>query len=352
MASDKEQKFHYGGQAIIEGVMMRGPKDFAIAVRRADGEIVTSTEDVESILGKFKWLNKPFLRGTLALIDSMALGIKALKYSADIAMSDAEKAEAEKKAQKSGAKQVEADAASQTITDAAQVEAGKKPSKVNDMTIGVVMVLGVVLAFGLFFFAPILAVNGFTSITHAHLQSWQKTMAEGMVKILLFVVYVVAISFLPDIRRVFQYHGAEHKVINAYEAGVELTVDNVKPYTKAHVRCGTSFILVVLVTSIIVFMALPWTKATIVSALVRWLYKMALLPVVAGIAYEVIRFAGGHKDSFLTRMLVAPGILMQKVTTREPEPEMIEVAIKSLQGVLEEEASHKSGAQVSAVSEE
>lgn len=344
LGCDKEQKFHYGGQAVIEGVMMRGPKDFAIAVRRADGEIVTSTEDVESILGKFKWLNRPFLRGTLALIDAMALGIKALKYSADIAMSDAEQAEAEKKAQKQAQKNAETEVKAAVNPGPAPVQAEKKPSKVNDMTIGVMMVLGLVLGFALFFFVPIAIVRPLTE----GVSSYWRAVFEGLVKIAIFVLYVVGISFMPDIRRVFQYHGAEHKVINAYEAGVELTVDNVVSHTKAHVRCGTSFILVVLVTSIVVFMFVPiWH-----SILLRWLIKMALLPLVAGISYEVIRFAGGHKDSLFTKMLVAPGLLMQKITTREPEPEMIEVAIKSLQGVLEEEASHKDEEQISAASEE
>lgn len=343
LGCDKEQKFHYGGQAVIEGVMMRGPKDFAIAVRNADGEIVTSTEDVEGILGRFKWLNRPLLRGTLALIDAMALGIKALQYSAKIAMSDIEKAEAQKKAATAKTKEVKPEL----------VEQPAKPSKVNDMTIGFLMVLGLAGGMALFFLAPIFAVKGITWGFGVDLQGWLKTLIEGLIKMSIFVGYVFGISFIPDIRRVFQYHGAEHKVINTYEAGVELTVDNVVEHTKAHVRCGTSFILVVLVTSMVIFMAVPWgEKMTIVDMLMRWVYKMALLPVVAGIAYEVIRFAGGHKDSFFTRMLVAPGLLMQRITTREPEPEMIEVAIKSLQCVLDEEASHKDDTQVSAVTEE
>ena len=316
MADPKEKKFHYGGQAVIEGVMMRGPKDFAVAVRKADGEIVSTREDVDSIIGRFKWLDKPFLRGTLALIDSMALGIKALKYSADIAMSDA------------------------VAAGNAQEGADPKPSggKVNDVTVGAIMALGLVLGVALFMLVPILIVRPLRA-SHG-LAGWELTALEGGVKITLFVLYVALISLMKDIRRVFQYHGAEHKTINAYEAKEELTVENVRRYTKAHVRCGTSFILVVMVASIVVFMFISWK-----SILMRFVYKLALLPVVAGIAYEVIRLAGRHKDSFFARLLVLPGLVMQKITTREPEPEMIEVAIKSLQSVLDQEALHAAESQ-------
>jgi len=324
LADKKEKEFHYGGQAVMEGVMMRGPKDFAVTVRKANGEIVTTREDVESTLGRFKWLDKPFLRGTLALIDSMALGIKALKYSADIAMTDAMEAEAAAKAVKAG------DTDAPPPADQAQA----KSSTVNDVTIGVIMVIGLALGVALFMLVPIFIVRPLKS--SLHLVGWQLTGIEGLVKITLFLAYVSAISLLKDIRRVFQYHGAEHKTINAYEDKVELTVENVMKYGKAHVRCGTSFILVVLVSSIIVFMFIGWK-----SILMRFVYKLILLPFVAGIAYEVIRFAGKHKDSLFARMLVYPGLLMQKITTREPEPGMIEVAIKSLQSVLEREAAHR-----------
>ena len=327
MADQKEKKFHYGGQAVIEGVMMRGPKDFAVAVRRANGEIVTTKEDVESIFGKLKFLDKPFLRGTLALIDAMVLGMKALIYSSSIAFDDISEAEKAEKAKKKN----EATAAGANTEAPAESAEPKKKNKVNDMVIGITMFLGLALGIGIFFLVPILIVQPLTK----GMAPWLRAICEGGVKITLFVLYIVGISFLPDIRRVFQYHGAEHKTINAYEDKVELTVENVKKYTKEHVRCGTSFILVVLVTSIIFFMFVhEWTWY------LRLGYKLLLLPFIAGIAYEVIRFAGSRKDSIITKILVAPGLLMQRVTTREPEPEMIEVAIKSLQCVLDREASH------------
>ncbi|MHB9036808.1 MAG: DUF1385 domain-containing protein [Armatimonadota bacterium] len=342
MADPEKKDFHYGGQAVIEGVMMRGPKDYGIAVRKADGEIVTRKEDVESILGRLKWLNKPLLRGTLALIDSMALGMKSLMFSADIAMKDAAEADAAANAQKLG-EQAPDKALARAEAELEVVE--KKGGSINDIAVSAMMVLGLLMGLGLFLFVPIVL----TKFLNSHIEKgWQLTAVEGLVKIGIFVGYILAISLMKDIRRVFQYHGAEHKTINAYEGGVELTVENVTRYSKVHVRCGTSFILVVLVTSIIVMAVvadhLPHgslVEHSKISYLYRWLYKLALLPFVAGIAYEVIRFAGKFKDSFVTKLLTFPGLLMQKITTREPEPEMIEVAIKSLQSVLEKEAKRK-----------
>ncbi len=314
---------YYGGQAVIEGVMMRGKKDFAVAVRKADGQIVTTAEDVESIMGRFKCLDKPFLRGTLALIDAMALGIKALMFSANIAMEDA----------------AVADQAANQKDDPSPTP----PGKVNDIAVKSIMVLGLVLGLALFMLVPIVLTKQLNRMIVSH---WELTLIEGIIKIGIFLGYIVLISRMNEIRRVFQYHGAEHKTINAYEAGVPLEPDTVMEYPKAHVRCGTSFILVVLVCSIAVFMLIAdylphgtLAERNFISYWIRWGYKLALLPLVAGIAYEVIRFAGSHKDSALARMLVYPGLLMQKLTTREPEPDMVEVAIKSLQSVLETEES-------------
>ncbi|OFX14336.1 MAG: hypothetical protein A2Z18_03040 [Armatimonadetes bacterium RBG_16_58_9] len=345
MADEKKKEFHYGGQAVIEGVMMRGPKDFAVAVRRTDGRIVTTREDVGSILGKFKWLERPFLRGTLALIDAMALGIKALMYSANIAMEDAATADAKAAAEKKHqAETVEPDPPNGKEPPDLPEQSQPKKSGVNDLVVGVTVVLGLALGIGLFLFVPILITKPLRSV----LVGWQLTVVEGLVKFTLFLGYVLLISQMKDIKRVFQYHGAEHKTINAYEANIPLEVEQVRAYPKAHVRCGTGFLLVVIVTSIVVFLIvadhLPFgslANRNAISYLTRFLYKLALLPFVAGIAYEVIKFAGNHKDSPLAHLLVLPGLLMQRITTREPDPEMIEVAIKSLETVLEKEASEE-----------
>ncbi len=340
MADKEKKEFHYGGQAVIEGVMMRGPKDYGIAVRKMNGEIVTRKEDVEGILGRLKWLNKPFLRGTLALIDSMVLGMKALMFSADIAMKDAMEAEAAEG--KNSGKQDKA--LEKAEADLETVE--KKGGSINDLTLNTMMFVGLALGLAIFVYIPILITRQLNS--HIHVR-WELTAIEGLVKIVIFVGYVYAISFMKDIRRVFQYHGAEHKTINAYESGVDLTVDNVKRYSKVHVRCGTSFIFVVLITNIIVYALiadqLPYgslIEHNILSTFIRWLYHIALLPFVAGIAYEVgVKFAGNHKDSSFTKLLIFPGLLMQGITTREPEPDMIEVAIRSLESVFEKEATRK-----------
>ncbi len=306
--------------------MMRGKEDFSVAVRRANGEIVTTTENVESKFAKLRWLKRPFLRGTLALIDAMALGIKALKFSTDIAMQDIEAAEASKR--------------SDTGSPEAPAETPPKKS-VNDITVGAAMVLGLLGGLAIFFLLPIV----FTRQLRPHIGGeLARNAVELAIKMGMFIGYVWLISFLKDIRRVFQYHGAEHKTINAYEAGEELTVENVSKYTKVHVRCGTSFILVVLLVGMIVnFLVVSQLPGGSLGSqgniLARWLYKLALLPLIAGIAYEVIRKAGNCKDSILTKLVLLPGLLMQKITTREPEPQMIEVAIKSLQGVLEKEAA-------------
>lgn len=310
--SDCKKISNYGGQAVIEGVMMRGPKDFAVAVRKANGEIVSTIESVHTVTGKLSWLAKPFLRGTLALIDSMALGIKALKYSADIAMADATEAECQK--------------ANEANPENCKP---KEPAKVNDMVVGFTMVLGLVIGLLFFMFVPMLIVKPLKPFLSSR---FEMTALEGLIKIVFFVGYVSIISLLKDVRRVFQYHGAEHKTINAYEAGEVLTRENVRKYSTVHVRCGTSFMLVVLFTSIIVFMFLKWD-----SLWLRLVYKLILLPFVAGISYEVIKFAGSRKDWLLTKIILAPGLLMQKVTTNEPDDEMLDVAIESLNKVMEAE---------------
>ncbi len=329
LLTEKKQEFHYGGQAVVEGVMMRGPKDFSVAVRREDGEIVSSTENVESMFAKLAWLKRPFLRGVFVLIDSMALGIKALKFATDVALQDI-----------SGTQSGPGGAAPSPTED--QPQASPPSKSVNDATISAMMVFGLILGVAIFVLVPIILTRLLNS--HMH-HRWELTATEGLVKIAMFVGYVGAISMLKDIRRVFQYHGAEHKTINAYEAGVDLTVENVKPYTKVHVRCGTSFLLVVLVANIVVYMLIgdhlphgSLLEKGFVSNLIRWGYHLLLLPFVAGLSYEVIRLAGSHKDSIITKIILTPGLLMQKITTREPEDDMIEVAIQSLKGVLDKEA--------------
>ncbi len=290
------QNLQYGGQAVIEGVMMRSPRYFAVACRHPNGDIVVKLEDLaHSWLARLKWLNRPFLRGTLALLDAMALGIRALRFSADVQLEEQ----------------------TQTV----------QQKRINDLAIGSTMVVGLLIGLGLFVALP-------TTLTQ--LLPWKNpvllNMLDGILRIVLFLGYVVAVGNLKEIRRVFQYHGAEHKAINTLEAGLPLTLENAKQQSRIHPRCGTSFVMVVLILAIFVF--------SLTGRPPIWLripLHIALLPLVAGIAYEAIKFAGRYKESRFTRWLLAPGLWSQRITTREPEEAQIEVALRALQAVVEQE---------------
>jgi len=290
------QSLQYGGQAVIEGVMMRSPRYFAVACRHPNGDIVVKLEDLaHSWLARLKWLNRPFLRGTLALLDAMALGIRALRFSADVQLEEQ----------------------TQTV----------QQKRINDLAIGSTMMVGLLIGLGLFVALP-------TTLTQ--LLPWKNpvllNMLDGILRIALFLGYVVAVGNLKEIRRVFQYHGAEHKAINTLEAGLPLTMENAKQQSRIHPRCGTSFVMVVLILAILVF--------SLTGRPPIWLripLHIALLPLVAGVAYEVIKFAGRYKESRWTRWLLAPGLWSQRITTREPEEAQIEVALRALQAVVAQE---------------
>lgn len=303
---------------MIEGVMMRSPRFFAVACRRPDKEIVVQQESVESYLGKLKWLNKPFLRGTLALIDSMAMGMKALSFSADIAMQEPPK---------------EGDAPV-TLPSDRGTPAPKKSGSINDIAIASTMVIGLLLGIVIFVVLPqFLAGRLLTKVIH---NSIALNVIEGFVRIGVFMVYLWAISRMKDIQRIFQYHGAEHKVINAFEAGLDLNKENIDKYTTIHPRCGTSFITIFLILSIVVFSFLGWHH----SILMRIVSRLVLFPVIAGIAYEAIRFAGKYRHTKLVGALFAPGMWLQRITTSEPTDDQVEVALAALNAVRakEEEA--------------
>jgi uncharacterized protein YqhQ len=291
-----KETLQYGGQAVIEGVMMRSPRYFAVACRHPSGEIVLKLEDLaNSWLTRFKWLNRPFLRGALALLDAMTLGIRALRFSADVQL--------EEQAQ------------------------SVQQQRMNNLAVGSTMGVGLIIGLGLFVALP-------TTLTQ--LLPWKHpvllNMLEGIIRIALFIGYVLAVGSLKEIRRVFQYHGAEHKAINTFEAGLPLTMENAKAQSRIHPRCGTSFVMVVLILAIFVFSLTGrppiWIRVPL---------HISLLPLVAGIAYEVIKVAGRYKDSRFTRWLLAPGLWSQYITTREPEEPQIEVALRALQAVVEQE---------------
>ncbi len=297
-------KSKIGGQALIEGVMMRGIDKVAMSVRVPDGSIDTETWDAGSL--NRAWYHKtPIVRGVVNFIGSMITGYRCM-------MKSAEKAGMEEEFEGEPSK----------LDLWIEKHFGDKVMKL----VGVVaVVFGVALALLLFMFLPALAVKGLDYLIPV---GGFRTLLEGIIKIVIFILYLALVSRMKDIRRVFEYHGAEHKSIACYEAGEELTPENVKKFTRFHPRCGTSFILIVLVISIIVFSVVTWS-----SLWVRVLLKLALLPVVMGLAYEVIKLAGRY-DNPVTRVISAPGLWLQRLTTREPDESQMEVAIESLKAVL------------------
>ncbi len=291
---------YYGGQAVIEGVMMRGQKSMAVAVRNPQGEIVVHEEPLTAKIYTSSWGKWPFIRGLTLLWDALGLGMRALMWSADVAI---------------------------------QEEDGQEVEFSGPVAWSTVAV-SLIFAIGLFFLLPTFVSKWLATFFDDN--PAVDALLEGGIRLVLFVAYLWAIGLMPDIRRVFGYHGAEHKTINAYEAGEELTVANVQRYSVQHTRCGTSFLLYVLVISILLFAPLTfaWVESTWLALILRFVSRLLLIPVVAGIAYEIIRFSAGHEDNPAMRLLIAPGLLLQKLTTREPDDGMVACAIAALEPVL------------------
>lgn len=304
--SEKEHRTSIGGSAVMEGVMMRGPYKIATAVRKPDGEIAMEVKNVASFVTKYKLTKIPIVRGVFAFIDSMVQSITALMYSAEFFDLEEEEAEPSK-----------FDAwLEKTFGD-----------KLKNVIIWFSLIISLAFSIGLFILLPTVIAGWFSPIIQGN---FGKNFIEGIVKIAIFLGYLAIVSHQSDIKRVFQYHGAEHKTIFAYEQGLELTVENVRPQKRLHPRCGTSFLILVMVISIIFFSCLPWKMLKL-----RILYRLLLMPVVAGLSYEVIKWAGKH-DNWLVRMVSWPGMQLQKITTSEPDDSQIEVAIHSMKAVIPE----------------
>ncbi|HSV73330.1 MAG TPA: DUF1385 domain-containing protein [Chthonomonadales bacterium] len=314
----------YGGQAVVEGVMMRSPRYFAVACRKPDGEIVLRAEPIEaSFLGRLQWLKRPFLRGSLALIDAMALGMKALNFSAQV--------QAEAIPQKGAVAVQEDSGVPSTEAPAASAPAGSSP-KINDIVIGGVMVLAFLLGVVIFVALPTLL----TQLVQTHIGVSHPTalnVVDGIIRIAIFLAYVASIARMKNIRRVFQYHGAEHKAINTLEAGGELSVEVCSKASRIHHRCGTSFVIIVLLASILVHSLFPRPP----HYFARVVLHTALIPLVAGVAYEVIRLAGRMRNARVLTALLAPGRWTQGLTTREPDVDQVEVALTALKAVVDRE---------------
>jgi len=322
----------YGGQAVIEGVMMRSPNHFAVACRKPDQTIVVQEEPIEkSIIGRLKWLNRPFLRGSLALLDAMVMGIKALTFSANVQAEAIDQAEAAKRAKVDDRRPMTDDLSLQSPNHPITPSPGAR-NRINDIAIGITMVTA--LCFGVFLFIALPTYLTQASQNHLGITNGKAlNVVDGVIRIAIFLAYITLISRMENIRRVFQYHGAEHKAINTLEAGEPLTMENCLRASRIHPRCGTSFIIVVLIASILVHSVFPRPE----NYFVRLALHIALIPFVAGFAYEVIRLAGRFRSAAPTRVLLAPGLWSQYLTTREPTPDQVEVALAALNAVLARE---------------
>lgn len=295
------ERIYVGGQAVIEGVMMKNKDQYAIAVRKPDQEIEVKVEDYIAMGDRVPFFRIPIIRGVVNFIESLVIGIKTLTFSASFYEEDEEAG-----------------------SESAVSKTAKKGGE-NVMMFFTVL-LSIVLAIGLFILLPTFAAE---FIRKGIENNIVVALLEGVIRLVIFIAYVWAISLMQDMKRVFMYHGAEHKTINCLEAGVPLTPENVMKYTRFHKRCGTSFLFIVMIISILFFMVI-----NVESPVLRIVYRLLLVPVIAGVSYEFIRLAG-RNDSWIIRVLSAPGLWVQRLTTREPDLDMLEVAIASVEGVLD-----------------
>jgi uncharacterized protein YqhQ len=281
-----------GGQAVLEGVMMRGPRNWAVAVRKPDGEIAQVARTIDPLMARHWFLRLPIVRGVVALGESLSIGFRALSVSANYAAQE-------------------------------EQEGDEEPAEIGRWALVFAFLVAIGFALMIFKVGPalltdLLPISG----------GWF-VLVEGLIRVTVFVAYLTLLSFIPSLRRVFEYHAAEHKAINAYEAGEELTPENAQRYSLIHPRCGTAFLLWVMVVSVFVYALLG--RPPLVWLIVS---RIVLLPVIAGIAYELIRFAGKHSENRVLMTLLAPGLWLQRLTTREPQLDQLEVSIKALKEVL------------------
>lgn len=293
------EKIQVGGQAVIEGVMMRSPEYVSVAVRKPDGQIVLKRDSYISWTKRFKILGLPFFRGGVILIESMVLGIKALNFSSEIAMKELDKDKPKK----------------------------KQSEKLTKIWTGLTVILALALGMGIFFYLPLLlteliGVKGGVMFN----------LLDGLIRLIFFIVYLGLISLWKEIRRIFEYHGAEHKSIFAYEEGQPLTLKGVQSFKTHHPRCGTSFLLVVMLVALVVFIILGKPQ-DLGDRLIRFLF----IPVIGGISYEIIRLSGKKYGKWIGQFLTAPGLWLQRITTKEPDDQQLEVSLVALKSALNRE---------------
>jgi uncharacterized protein YqhQ len=285
-----DNKIYYGGQAVIEGVMMRGKQVMAVATRKPNGEIGVQTS-VLAPLFKGKWRKMPFIRGVLAMIESLVLGIQTLMYSANVALEE-------------------------------------ENTKLSGWTTWGIILVAMAFSVGLFFIVPLLIANPIK----AHVSTIVFNLFEGVIRVAIFIIYLKLVSMMKDIKRVFEYHGAEHKAINTFEAGEPLDVEHARKFTTVNPRCGTSFLFAVLVIAILVF-------SVVGRPSIGWLIasRILLLPVIASLGYEFIYITSRHADNPIMRVLLTPGLWLQTLSTREPDDKQLEVGLEALKHVVAEE---------------
>jgi len=290
-------QFNYGGQAVIEGVMMRGANEWAVVVRAPSDEIIVKRQPLTEAVYRRPFFKLPFVRGLSMLWDSLGLGMRALMYSADVAMQD---------------------------------EDGTQEASLSGPLAWGTVALSLALGIGLFFLLPTFLIS---LLDRAISSTFLSVLAEGLVRLGIFIGYLALIGLMPDIRRVFAYHGAEHKTINAYEHGAPLTPESVAAFPRAHTRCGTGFLLIVLIIFVLLSLVIGRPAFWL-----RLLSRLVLIPIVAGISYEALKLSARYYDrSALVRALVAPNLALQRLTTREPDAAMLEVSIRALQEILQSE---------------
>ncbi len=300
-----------GGQAVIEGVMMRSPKRIATAIRRKSGEIEVKVDEFVSLMQRKKYLNIPIVRGAITLIEVMILGIKTLQWSADKAMEDADEKDKDKKKD--------------------------KPAGMSTMSAVLTVGLALAIGIGLFFVLPLYLT---TEIFNIEKNALMFNLVAGTIRILFFLLYVWGISHMKDVKRLFEYHGAEHKTIFAFEDKIYLSPENTRAYTTYHPRCGTSFLVMVMLISLLFFAFLDTLIIYIygdISLLVRLLTHIPLIPIIGGLGYEAIKASARHTDKRIVQLMIHPGLWLQRITTREPDDEQVEVAIQALIAALGED---------------
>ncbi len=304
-----------GGQAVMEGIMMKNADKYSVAVRKPDNEIEVKVEDYN--LGqRFKTIRKlPILRGVFSFIDSLYLGMSTLMYSASFFEEEQEDSDS-----------------TETLSEEEKAKKEAKEKKENDVLMAGTVVVSVVMAIAIFFALPYFLSTFFQKFISSDVVI---ALLEGIIRLAIFIVYILLISLTPDIKRVFMYHGAEHKCINCIEHGLELNVENVRKSSKLHKRCGTSFLIIVMLVSIVFFMFIR-----VDSKLLRLVLRLILIPVIAGVSYEFIRLAGRY-DNPIVDLFSKPGLWMQRITTKEPDDDMIEVGIASVEAVFDWKAWQK-----------